>query len=83
MAGHAKKKDSRPEKGHKSLIRMVGRAGIEPATNGLKESSFSQVVIKINLLQYTPRSKRSYTQPESNCKELKGVTKWLRSLSSD
>lgn len=59
---------------------LVGREGVEPSTNGLRESSFSQVVIQINLLQHTPSSKRSYTQPESNCKELNEVTKWLRSL---
>jgi hypothetical protein len=63
-------------------MELVGREGIEPSTNGLRESSFSQVVIQINLLQHTPSSKRSYTQLESNCKELNEVTKWLRSLSS-
>src|SRR5437763_1296546 len=66
----------------RALEILVGRVGIEPTTNGLRESSFSQVIIQISLLQHTPSSKRSYTQPKSGCKEPNEVTKWLRLLSS-
>jgi len=55
---------------------LVGREGIEPSTNGLRESTFSQVIIQTGLLQHTPNSKRSYKQAKSNCKELNEVTKW-------
>jgi hypothetical protein len=59
---------------------LVGRVGIEPTTNGLRgRRSFGKSFL-IRLLQHTPCFKSSHVQPKSSCKELKEVTKWLRSL---
>ena len=60
------------------LFDLVGRVGVDPTTNGLRESSFSPVIIQINLLQHTPSFKSSCTQLRTDHMEAKPVTKWLR-----
>ncbi len=52
--------DGREEKGMhrcRPAYGVVGRAAIEPTTNGSSEASGQQVVFQIKLLQHTPRFK--------------------------
>jgi hypothetical protein len=38
---------------------LVGRVGIEPTTNGLRESASFGIIFQIKLLQHTPSFKSS------------------------
>ena len=45
---------------------LVGRAGLEPASGGLKESDLEKYSLSIRLLQHTPICIRSYAQSQEN-----------------